>query len=109
MGKGYARELIYIRYQVQRTISGNGWSLLAKMEALIGMEELALTDDPVYQFLLGQFVDHSRGLRRVQSQETGYDNATFYIVSSNSMSKQMPSMLHNNKAPAEGEIIPQLK
>ena len=41
------------------------------MEALIGMEELAMIDDPDYQTLLGQFVDHSRGLRQVQSLETG--------------------------------------
>ena len=50
---------------------GNGWSLLAKMEALIGLEELAMTGHPEYQTLLGQFVDHSRGLRQAQSLETG--------------------------------------
>ena len=56
---------------MKETLEGNGWSLLAKMEALIGMEELGMTSDPDYQALLRQFVDHSLGLRQVQSLETG--------------------------------------
>ena len=56
---------------MKETLVGNGWSLLAKMEALIGMEELGMTSDPDYQTLLRQFVDHSLGLQQVQSLETG--------------------------------------
>ena len=54
---------------------GNGWALLAKMETLIGLEELDMTDHPEYQTLLGQFVDHSQGLRQAQSLETGQQSA----------------------------------